>query len=90
MDNIAACPDVNLSAKVTDKKSFSGPGYTGTSWRIGFEIRKGEWVYYRMAMIRRGSVVAQTTFTPAGDHDIGRATFVDLASRAGTRLVYAD
>lgn len=89
-DDVAKCPDDNLSAKVTDKEKFSGPGYSGTSWRIGFEIRKGEWVYYRMAMIRRGAVVAQTTFTPAGATDIGSDTFVDLASRAGARLVYAD
>ncbi|MEH3032973.1 MAG: hypothetical protein PGN07_02780 [Aeromicrobium erythreum] len=89
-DKVKGCPDDNLSAKISQRTSVKGDGFSGTSWRIGFEITKGQWVYYRMAVVRRGDVVAQTTFTPAGQNDIGKGAFTELAARAGERLVYAD
>ncbi|AXT84082.1 hypothetical protein C6I20_01975 [Aeromicrobium sp. A1-2] len=85
-----SCSDDNLSAKIDQKESFEGPEFSGDVWRVGLEINKGKRTYYRTALIRRGSEVAQVTFTPAGSYDIKQSTFAALATRAATRLKYAE
>jgi hypothetical protein len=87
---IAKCPDKNLSAKVDQKQSIESGDDRGTAWRVGLEVNKKSRVYYRMAIVRQGSDIAQVTFTPAGRYDISQKEFVALATRAGQRLVYLD
>ena len=87
---IAKCPDANLSAKVDQKRSIESGDDRGTAWRVGLEVNKKSRVYYRMAIVRQGSDVAQVTFTPAGKYDISQKEFVALVTRAGQRLVYLD
>jgi hypothetical protein len=43
-----------------------------------------------MALVRRGSDVAQVTFTPAEKYDISQKAFEALANRAAQRLVYLE
>ena len=87
---IAKCPDANLSAEVDQKKAIESGDDRGTAWRVGLELNKKSRVYYRMAIVRQGSDVAQVTFTPAGKFDISQKEFVALVPRAGQRLVYLD
>lgn len=82
------CPDANLSAKVDQEREVGGAGYSGTVWRVGFEVNDDERVYYRMGIVRRGAAVAQVTFTPVDDYDISQKTFESLLERAGERLAY--
>jgi hypothetical protein len=86
---INACSDKNLSAKIDQHKTFKSSAYVGDVWRVGVEVTKGHRAYYRMSVIRRGSDVAQVTFTPAGTYDITPNTFEAMAVRAATRLKYA-
>jgi hypothetical protein len=86
---IESCSDEILSAKVDQERKVKVPGASGTAWRVGFEVADGKKVYYRTAIVRRGSDVAQLTFTPAGDYDITQTEFTAIAQRAATRLTYA-
>jgi hypothetical protein len=82
------CAKDNLSAEVDQKKSITSGADSGTAWRVGLEVNKRSRAYYRMAIVRKGSDVAQVTFTASGRYDISQATFVALATRAAQRLVY--
>jgi DNA-directed RNA polymerase specialized sigma24 family protein len=84
-----ACSDKNLSAKIDQHESFKNGNYSGDVWRVSVEVTKGSRAYYRTSLIRRGSDVAQVTFTPAGKYDISQKTFEAMAMRAATRLKYA-
>lgn len=86
---VESCSDKILSAKVDQRKSFKTADYSGTVWRVGLEVTKGTKAFYRMSIMRRGSDVAQVTFTPAGAFDITQAEFTSVADRAATRLRYA-
>lgn len=88
-DDIADCPDANLSAEVTQKKKIEGPGFSGRSWKISLEVSEGDRVIIRTGIVRRGSTVAQVTMTPVGDYDVDRKTWEALVKRAGERLTYA-
>ncbi len=87
---VAACPDDNLSANVDEKTAIKAGNDRGTAWRVGLEVNKKSRVFYRMAIVRHGSDVAQVTFTPAGKFDINQKTFAALAKRAAQRLVYLE
>jgi hypothetical protein len=84
------CSDKNLSAKIDQHESFKTSAYSGDVWRVSVEVTKGTRAYYRTSLIRRGSDVAQVTFTPAGRYDITQKVFEELALRAATRLKYAE
>lgn len=88
-DDIDGCPDVNLSAEVSQEKKIEGDGFSGRSWKISLEVSEGDRVTIRTGIVRRGSVVAQVTMTPVGDYDVDRKTWETLVQRAGERLVYA-
>lgn len=87
-DEVDACPKNNLSASLDQKKTLKSAATAGRVWRVAFEVDKKTKAYYRMALIRRGSDVAQVTFTSAPMYDISSAEFEQLAQRAGQRLVY--
>jgi len=82
------CPDGDLPTRVDQKKTLKGDGYTGTSWRVGLEVDKDEVVYYRMGLARRGAVVTQLLFPPAGKYSISGGEFRSVLARAGERLVH--
>lgn len=83
------CADKILSARIEQHESFKTSHYTGDVWRVSVEVTKGTRAFYRMSLIRRGSDVAQVTFTPAGTYDISQKAFEAMAVRAATRLKYA-
>ncbi|MEJ7634202.1 hypothetical protein [Aeromicrobium sp.] len=88
-ERLESCADDTLSAKIDQRKSFKDPAFSGDVWRVGLEVTKGSRTYYRTSLIRRGSKVAQVTFTPAGKYDITQTEFEAVATRAATRLKYA-
>lgn len=90
-DRIATCSKDTLSATVDQERKISTRDFSGTAWRVGFELddKKRTTIYYRTALVRRGNDVAQVTFTPAGRYDITQAEFAKVAARAATRLKYA-
>lgn len=57
-----------------------------TAWEITIEISDNRTVRYDMAVMRRGTSVAQLGFVPAGG-DMVDGAFVDLAYRALERLI---
>lgn len=86
---VKKCPDGDLPTRVDQQKKASGEGFTGRSWRIGVEVGKDQWVYYRMGIVRRGDAVTQLLFPPAGDYAISAGEFRAVLQRAGERLAYA-
>ncbi|MCW2770984.1 MAG: hypothetical protein JWR27_2417 [Aeromicrobium sp.] len=88
---IESCSRDTLSAKVDQHQTIKTPQFSGDVWRVGFELddKKNTKVYYRTAIVRRGQHVAQVTFTPAGRYDISQKEFAQVATRAATRLKYA-
>lgn len=88
--NIDKCEDRNLSAKIDQEQEIESGDARGTAWRVGLELNKQSRVYYRMAVVRSGSDVAQVTFTPSGKFDISQKEFAALVTRAAQRLVYLD
>ena len=80
------CAATKLSAKVDQRSSFKTSAYSGKSWRIALEVTGGKTVYFRVAIVRRGTDVAQVTFTPSAGFDVTDKSFAALASRAGARL----
>lgn len=86
---IAGCEEDNLNASVGPSRTVRGNGFSARVWQMRFELSDDETVAYRTAIVRRGPVVAQLTFTPAGRYDIGSGGFAALVERAGLRLRYA-
>ena len=85
---ISDCAKQRLSARIDQPSNFKTSAYSGRSWRIGVEITKGTRIYYRMSIVRRGTDVAQVTFTPAKGFDTTSREFAAVAARAGSRLRY--
>ncbi len=80
------CAADKLSARVDQRSTIKTAAYSGKSWRIGLEVTKGKRAYFRVAIVRRGTDVAQVTFTPSGGFDVPQKEFAALAFRAGARL----
>lgn len=58
-----------------------------TAWQLTVAVTDSRSVGFTMAIMRRGSAVAQVSFVPAGKATMSNGTFVDLAYRALDRLV---
>ncbi len=84
------CRDGDFPATVNQQKRVQGDGYAGWSWRIGIEIDKDEFVYYRMGVVYRGSAFTQVLFPPAGKYAYGKTDFRTVLQRAGERLAYTE
>ncbi|WP_332643651.1 hypothetical protein [Aeromicrobium sp.] len=89
-DRVNECGVKNLTAKVDQRDSFRTGQYSGKTWRISLEVTKGQRIIFRGAIIRRGSDVAQVTFTPSGKFDVSSKVFKAVAARAGARLRFAE
>lgn len=87
---VSECPDSDLPIKVDQKKKISGDGFRGNVWRIGFEVEKDTYLYYRMGIVRRGATVSQVLFPPAGEYALSAKDFNALVERAGERLQFLD
>lgn len=87
---IATCNKKILSAKVDQNVDIRTTDFTGQARRVSFQLTDNakSRVYFRTAIVRRGTDVAQVTFTPSGKYDITQKQFVAIADRAGTRLKY--
>lgn len=88
-DRVDACADRVINAEVDQRRKFRVLPASGVAWRVGFEVAGDKKVYFRTAIIRRGSHVAQVTFTPSGKYDIRQSEFTRIAERAAVRLQYA-
>ena len=84
------CPDDNLVAEIDQTSRIKNDRSDGYTWRVGLEVDDDERVFYRVGVVRRGSDVAQVTFTPAGKFDISKKVFTGVTTRAGTRLKYVE
>ncbi|MFY0409063.1 hypothetical protein [Solicola sp. PLA-1-18] len=89
-DRIDACPDDNLSATISQDAEVEGDGITGRTWRVSFEVDADTTVYYRVGIVRRGTDVAQVSFSPTSAYDVGQDAFEALTVRAGERLAYVE
>ena len=87
-ERIDGCTDRFLSAEVDQRRKFRVLPASGVVWRVGFEVSGDKKVYFRTAVIRRGTSVAQVTFTPSGKYDISQNEFTRIAERAAVRLKY--
>lgn len=87
---VADCRKKILSAKVDQAVKIKNPAFSGLARRVSFKLSNSEKsrVYFRTAIVRRGTDVAQVTFTPSGKYDISQKQFAAIAERAGTRLKY--
>lgn len=88
---LTACTESkDVPATLDSRKKIAGTGFVGTSWRVGLEVKKGSYVYYRMGIVRRGDTVTQVLFPPAaGQYAISARDFDSVVVRAGERLAYA-
>lgn len=89
---VESCGKKILSAEVDQDSDISTSSFSGVARRISFQVTGSpkSRVYYRTAIIQRGTDVAQVTFTPAGKYDISPKKFASIAQRAATRLAYLD
>lgn len=91
-ERIAGCADKIMSAEIDQVSDISTSAFSGVARRVSFQVtdKAKSRVYYRTAIVRRGTDVAQVTFTPAGKYDITAKKFAAIVQRAGTRLQYLD
>ncbi|PJJ58439.1 DNA-directed RNA polymerase specialized sigma24 family protein [Mumia flava] len=83
---IRKCDNRVESASVRTTQRVSGPGYRGRTWRIEFETGPKGRLYYHLALVRRGNLVAEVAQAGNRRVDLGNRTFAQLADRAGQRL----
>ncbi|HLR85863.1 MAG TPA: hypothetical protein VK059_12985, partial [Nocardioidaceae bacterium] len=83
---VDSCEDDDLTAKVKGSSEIGGPGITGKTWRLTFELDKKTKVAYRLGVVRAGDQVTEILFAPVKDFDISEPDFKDLITRAGERL----
>ncbi|WP_193609554.1 hypothetical protein [Nocardioides lijunqiniae] len=83
---LAACPDEDLGTDVTRIAHRDERDVDVSVWQLTTEISDTESVSYAMAILRRGTSVAQLQFVPAGDAKLAEGAFVDLVDRALDRL----
>jgi hypothetical protein len=58
-----------------------------TAWQLSIQVSDKRSVSYTMAILRRGTAVAQLLFVPAPNVEMPDGAFIDLAYRALDRLV---
>ena len=80
------CDNDDPATKVSDGNSIDGPGMTGKTWQLTFEVDDKTKVNYRLGVVRAGDQVAQILFTPVKKFDIPGDDFDKLITRAGERL----
>jgi DNA-directed RNA polymerase specialized sigma24 family protein len=86
---LASCEadDSGLGTEV-DQVASSADGRTSlTAWQVTVQVSDERSVRYTMAIMRRGTAVAQLSFVPAPKVEMPDGAFVDLAYRALDRLV---
>lgn len=84
-DQITGCPDQDDSAGTEVTRLFDG-GDEGGVWRLETALPNDQSVQYDVAVVRRGTALAQLVYVSAPDARIDDADFVDLAMRARERL----
>lgn len=83
---VGGCVDREINAQVLRDNSFEVGQVNGQIWAFEFELPDGGSAFYRVGLVRRGSVVAQVTLSPAGRFDMTPLDFRHLVVRAGERL----
>ena len=78
--------DKDLGTQVSDDSEVGGPGITGKTWKLTFEVDDKTKATYRLGVVRSGDQVSQILFTPDKKYDIGADEFDRLITRAGERL----
>ncbi len=83
---IAACPDRDLGTKVRQLASSADGDSELTAWELTTEVSDQRSIRFFMAVLRRGTSVAQVGYVPAGDVRLRDGEFAALAERALDRL----
>ncbi len=85
-DRIASCPDRDVGTTVRELASSSEGDSELTAWELTTEVSDERSLRFFMAVLRRGTSVAQVGYVPAGEVRLREGEFAALAERALTRL----
>ncbi|MDQ4052851.1 MAG: hypothetical protein M3237_09135 [Actinomycetota bacterium] len=79
--------DDGLGTEVDQVADFDDAKTSLSAWRVSIEVTDSRSVNYTMAIMRRGTALAQLSFVSAPKAEMTNDAFVDLAYRALARLV---
>lgn len=79
--------DDGLGTEVDQVANLDDGNVSLTAWELTIAVTDERSVRYTMAIMRRGTAVAQLAFVPAPKVEMPQGAFVDLAMRALDRLV---
>jgi len=79
--------DDGLGTEVDQIANFDDAKTSLSAWRVSIEVTDSRSVNYTMAIMRRGTALAQVSFVSAPKAEMTNDAFVDLAYRALARLV---
>lgn len=87
-DRLAGCEerDDSLGTEVEQVAARDEGDTSLSAWNVTVQVSDERSVTFRMAILRRGTAVAQLTFVPAQDVSMPREAFLALADRALERL----
>ncbi len=85
-DRIGSCPDRDVGTTVRQLASSSEGDSELTAWELTTEVSDERSIRFFMAVLRRGTSVAQVGYVPAGDVRLRDGEFAALAERALARL----
>lgn len=85
-EHVQSCHKRQVTLSVVQSSSFDGHHSHGQVWQLRQKVSKQKVVTFRVALVRRGSTVAEVTFTPVGRYDVAQPVFLALAKRAAVRL----
>ncbi len=83
---VNACAEDDLTTTVRQLGEHTAGREELTSWRIDTEVSDTRSLTQLMAVVRRGRVVAQVSFTPGSDKSLAAGGFDALAMRALKRI----
>ena len=87
-NQITGCPDQDASVGTEVTPLFNGQdgNRSVSAWRLETEIGEDETISYDVAVVRRGTAVAQVVYVAAPGAEMTDDEFVALAFRAQERL----
>jgi DNA-directed RNA polymerase specialized sigma24 family protein len=85
--NSCEAEDDGLGTEVDQVANREDGRVSLTAWQVTVQVSDERSVRYTMAIMRRGTAIAQVSFVPAPNVEMPDGAFVDLAYRALDRLV---
>ncbi len=88
-DRLGSCEaeDDGLGTEVERVANFDDGKVSLSAWELTIEVTERRSIDYTMAIMRRGTAIAQLSFVSAPKAEMADGAFVDLAYRALARLV---